>query len=127
MKKRHVVLLCIGVLVLLLTVLIVIKKIEDDQKYVIRGEIASVEVVDSLRRGPIETSDTEAISVLLNCIKDVQKNNRRRIRDIEQAPTFYEITVHFANGEDQTYEYRVYPSTAYEDPFGPFYDLFSTG
>ena len=51
MKKRHVVLLCIGVLVLLLTVLIVIKKIEDDQKYVIRGEIASVEVVDSLRRG----------------------------------------------------------------------------
>lgn len=127
MKKRHIVLICIGALLLLITILIVVKVTVDNQKYNISGEIKSVEVessLDSAIGGPIKTSEKEYISVLLNCIKDVKQNNKKRIKNIEQAPTFYEITFYFANGKNQTYKYTVYPATECNDPFGAFYALF---
>lgn len=127
MKKKNIVLIGISALLLLITIWIAIKVTVDNQKYNISGEIKSVEVVSSLDSaigGPIKTSEEKYISILLNCIKDVKNNNKNEIKNIDLAPTFYEITFYFANGENKTYKYTVYPATEYKDPFGPFYDLF---
>ena len=130
MKKKHIVLICITSLLLLITVLIAIKIIADNQKFNISGDIRAVEVTSSLDNvigGPIKTSETEHISVLLNCIKEVKQNNKNRIYGIDLAPTFYKITFYFDDGSSKTYEYTTYPATQYKYPFEPFYDLFGMG
>lgn len=130
MKKRHIALICIGALLLLFVSVIAAKIIADNQKYHISGEIKAVEVVSSLDGpafygGPKKTSEKDHITILLDCLKKVKRNNKYRIKGIAQAPIFYEITFFYDNGKIKSYNYTVYPSTKYKDPFKEFYNLFS--
>ncbi len=127
MKKRYIVLICIGALLLLLAIAMAAIITADNQKYNVSGEIKSVEVVSSLDGaigGAKKTSEKDHITVLLDCIKKVKLNNKYRIKNIEQAPVFYEITFFFDNGKTKLYKYTVYPATEYSNPFKEFYDLF---
>lgn len=127
-EKKHIVLCCIGAVLLSLIVLVAAKIVADNQKYNVKGDIKAVDVsssVDGLVGCPKKTSDNKKISVLLDCIKKVQLNNKYRIRDIEQAPIFYEITFFFNDGKSETYQYTVYPAEAYNNPFESFYKLFN--
>jgi hypothetical protein len=125
MKKKYWVLIC-TVAFLFIAIITVIHM--SNSRYNITGNIESVKVessIDNIIDGPKETSDEKKISVLLNCIKNVKLNNKYRIKNRETAPIFYKITITFTDGKNKIYEYKVYPSTEYNDPFAEFYELFS--
>lgn len=130
MKKKKKIWLSLGVVLCAAAFFLFVSWYRENKKFYITGEIASVEVTSSLDGinggaiGPIQTSDEEHIALLLECIKDVQRNNWYWLRQAEQAPIDYEITFTFQNGETETYKYRVYPAKKYKYPFREFYKIF---
>ena len=126
MKKRHIVLICIGVFIVLFIVgAILVAEFTYYAKYHIWGKVESVKISSTLdgNRGPMVVSEKDKIDVLLKCIKKVRVNNRH-IRMIQLAPVQYEITFYFANGKTKTYDYTVYPATKCDSPFEDFFALF---
>ncbi len=126
MKKRHIVLICIGVFIVLFIVgAILVAEFTYYAKYHIWGKVESVKISSSFdgNRGPMVVSEKDKIDVLLKCIKKVRVNNRH-IRMIQLAPVQYEITFYFANGKTKTYDYTVYPATKCDSPFEDFFALF---
>ncbi len=125
MKKRTVI-ICICVPVLLFALFVAYKYIERAEKYIVRGDIVSAEVRRKNDINVIYTDDKEQIEVLLSCIWDVSYNNDGlNILPIDQSPFFYSITFEFSDGHTELREYRVYPAKHHNDPFKPFYGLFS--
>ncbi len=126
MKKRLIVLICIGVFIVLFIVgVILVAEFTYYAKYHIWGKVESVKISSTLdgNRGPMVVSEKDKIDVLLKCIKKVRVNNRH-IRMIQIAPIQYEITFYFANGKTKTYDYTVYPATKCDSPFEDFFALF---
>ncbi|MDO4317686.1 MAG: hypothetical protein Q4C48_05690 [Lachnospiraceae bacterium] len=129
MKKKKI-RIALGVVLCAAAIFLFVNWYKENKKFYITGEIASVEVTSSLDGisggaiGPIQTSDEEQIALLLECIKDVQKNNWYWLPDVAQEPIDYEITFTFQNGETETYQYREYPAKKYEYPFRKFYKIF---
>ena len=126
MKKRHIVLICIGVFIVLFIVgAILVAEFTYYAKYHIWGKVESVKISSMFdgNRGPMVVSEKDKIDVLLKCIKKVRVNNRH-IRMIQLAPVQYEITFYFANGKTKTYDYTVYPATKCDSPFEDFFALF---
>ncbi len=102
---------------------VLFKSCSENQKYNIRGEIESVKVEGLGLRNPIETSDKNAIAVLLKCLKKVKLNNQYML-EIDLAPQVYEITFFFSNGKTETYQYKDFPAKKYNDPLLDFFNLF---
>ena len=127
MKKRHIVLMCIGVFIVLFIVgAILVAEFTYYAKYHIWGKVESVKISSSFdgNRGPMVVSEKDKIDVLLKCIKKVRVNNRYMQPKIQTAPIKYEITFYFANGKTKTYDYTVYPATKCDSPFEDFFALF---
>lgn len=127
MKKRHIVLICIGVFIVLFIVgAILVAEFTYYAKYHIWGKVESVKISSTLdgNRGPMVVSEKDKIDVLLKCIKKVRVNNRYMQPKIQTAPIKYEITFYFANGKTKTYDYTVYPATKCDSPFEDFFALF---
>ena len=127
MKKRHIVLICIGVFIVLFIVgAILVAEFTYYAKYHIWGKVESVKISSTLdgNRGPMVASEKDKIDVLLKCIKKVRINNRYMQPKIQTAPIKYEITFYFANGKTKTYDYTVYPATKCDSPFEDFFALF---
>ena len=127
MKKRHIVLICIGVFIVLFIVgALLVAEFTYYAKYHIWGKVESVKISSSFdgNRGPMVVSEKDKIDVLLKCIKKVRVNNRYMQPKIQTAPIKYEITFYFANGKTKTYDYTVYPATKCDSPFEDFFALF---
>ena len=130
MKNKKIIWISFGVVICAAAIFLFVCWYKENKKFYITGEIVSVEVTSSEERfllnpiGPIQTSDEDHIAILLECIKEVQKNNWYGLPDVAQDPIDYEVTFTFQNGETETYEYRVYPAKKYEYPFRKFYKIF---
>ncbi len=130
MKKRYILLICIGTVIFLIAVAIMVMTLTDNAKYNVSGNISSVSVSSS--SGGLQGSEYKSrviterkeIDVLLNCLKKVKINNQHRIKNIQTAPHFYEITFMFESGKTKTYEYVVYPATKCNNPFEDYYNIF---
>lgn len=130
MKKRYKLLICIGAILFLAAGAITVMMIAENAKYNISGNISSISVSSSL--DGIQGSEyksrvitkKEEIDILLKCLKKVKINNQHRIKNIQLAPHFYEITFNFENGKTKTYEYVVYPATECNNPFEDYYNIF---
>lgn len=127
MKKKKI-RIALGVVLCAAVIFLFVNWYKENKKFYITGEIASVEVTSSDKGLPpgstIQTSNEVQIALLLECIKDVQKNNWYRLRQAEQEPIDYEITFTFQTGETETYQYREYPAKKYKYPFRKFYKIF---
>ena len=130
MKKRHKLLICIGAVLFLVAGAITVMMFVENAKYNISGNISSISVsspLDGIQGSEYKSrviTKKEEIDILLKCLKKVKINNQHRIKNIQLAPHFYEITFNFENGKTKTYEYVVYPATECNAPFEDYYNIF---
>lgn len=75
LKTKHRIIICVCVIPVLFAAFVIFKSCSENQKFYIRGDVTSVRVFNCFMKSPIETSDNEAIAVLLECLKKVKLNN----------------------------------------------------
>ncbi len=124
MKKKHWIIIGIGIILLVFAAFVLFRSCSENQKFNISGKIASVRIESYTLNYPVGTSDENAIAVLLECLKKVKLNNKYRIKDIEVAPFICDITFFFSDGKIKTYTYTAYPAEKYDNPFKDFFDMF---
>lgn len=111
------------------TIVVVSNGSKSDVQRIKAEDVKSVTISSTVDRAigidtPITASDRDQIEVLLNCIDNVELNNRHRIPNIQIGPNFYEVRFVFNDGSSETRSYKEYPSMEYNSPFKPFYKLF---
>ena len=83
--------------------------------------------LDSIYGKYYVTDKEEEIAVLKKCLFKCYMNNKFRTkRNILIAPIDYEITYFFEDSKSKTCNYKAYPSTFFDNPFGDFYSLYDT-
>ncbi len=75
LKTKHRIIICVCVILVLFAAFVIFKSCSENQMFYIRGDVTSVRVFNWSMKNPIETSDNEAIAVLLECLKKVKLNN----------------------------------------------------